>query len=403
MNSKPKLVALLITAGWLAVERPAYAQLNIAGADGSDGELATPPRSATLFIQTIDLSQAVTGNWDDNNAANAGKGIYDPVKWAVVFKYSSVNIRTNTMIKFKNHPSHAPVIWLVSGDVVVAGTLDLSASAKSDTEPFGEPGPGGFRGAYYGQNFGFGPGAPLVLGIVGVYSQGYEAFGQRNDSVYGNSQIIPLIGGSGGSSQNGIQSFGGGGGGAILVASRTSVTIDGSITASGFGKEFVAWNGSSGAVRVLTSELTGKGVISAAFLGRIRLEALTYQGNLTSEPNTTVVLPDSPPLIWPRATAPEARIISVAGKNAPAEPLASLDLPSADINFQDDQPVDIVVETKNLDVAAALVNVRITPRNGAAKLVKAVYDSGTAAEARWVATTIIPQGFAVFQVRAVGP
>ena len=40
---------------------------------------------STGFLASVevDLSQAVTGAWDANNAANAGKGVYDPSKWAV--------------------------------------------------------------------------------------------------------------------------------------------------------------------------------------------------------------------------------------------------------------------------------------------------------------------------------
>ena len=78
--------------------------LTIPGADGSDDAL-------NVTVSTnIDLSLAVTGAWDANNAANAGKGIYDASKWAVVFKYSSVNIAPGATVTFSNHPSRAPVV-----------------------------------------------------------------------------------------------------------------------------------------------------------------------------------------------------------------------------------------------------------------------------------------------------
>lgn len=57
--------------------------------DGTDGALVISANTV------IDLSQAITGNWDTNNAANSGKGVYDPAKWAVVFKYTSVTINLN--------------------------------------------------------------------------------------------------------------------------------------------------------------------------------------------------------------------------------------------------------------------------------------------------------------------
>ncbi len=79
----------------------AMAQITVPGSDGSDGELHITEST------TIDLSDAVTGKWDDDNAAHAGKGIYDPDKWAIVFKYTRVTIDSGRTLSFKNHPSRA--------------------------------------------------------------------------------------------------------------------------------------------------------------------------------------------------------------------------------------------------------------------------------------------------------
>lgn len=57
----------------------------VPGADGSDGTFN--PASSTV----VNLANAVTGTWDQ---PGAGAGVYDPDKWAVVFKYSSVNIES---------------------------------------------------------------------------------------------------------------------------------------------------------------------------------------------------------------------------------------------------------------------------------------------------------------------
>ena len=100
----------LLTAALLCAASAARAALSIPS-DGSDGAFS-PPASVE-----IDLSQATTGNWDASNAATPGKGRYDANKWAVVFKYSSVNTPAGVTVTFKNHPSYAPVIWLVSGSV----------------------------------------------------------------------------------------------------------------------------------------------------------------------------------------------------------------------------------------------------------------------------------------------
>ena len=161
MNTKSKLPLLLLTAAWLTFATTARAQLNIPGADGSDGVLETPPRSAKLTEVLVDLSLAVTGKWDQPST-DPGKGVYDPDKWAVVFKYSSVNIRTNTIIKFKNHPSRAPVVWLVSRDVIIDGEVNLNGNLYDGANPE-EPGPRGFRGGAgsvrgFSEGPGFGPG-----------------------------------------------------------------------------------------------------------------------------------------------------------------------------------------------------------------------------------------------------
>ena len=37
----------------------------------------------------IDLRNATVGKWDTNNSANAGSGVNDSQKWAIIFKYKS--------------------------------------------------------------------------------------------------------------------------------------------------------------------------------------------------------------------------------------------------------------------------------------------------------------------------
>ena len=180
MKTTSSIITAIITCTLMAAFVPSsLAQLNIPS-DGSDGALVI--NSDTV----IDLSQAVTGNWNDNNTAHSGNGIYDPNKWAVVFKYSSVNISGGT-VSFANHPTHAPVVWLVSGDVTINGNVSLDGGSVplNYTTP-AEPGPGGFRGGTVGM-YGFGPGG------------GYSGYGYYTSTYsYGNPQIVPLIGGSGG-------------------------------------------------------------------------------------------------------------------------------------------------------------------------------------------------------------
>ena len=118
---------------------------------------------------------------------------------------------------FSNHPSRAPVVWLVNGDVTVNGTLNLDGKNGDTLDSLPkEPGPGGFRGAAYamapvGVGAGLGPGGSL--GANGVYN-------------YGNSKIIPLIGGSGGAGRTAFgEGSGSGAGGAILIAAANTMPV----------------------------------------------------------------------------------------------------------------------------------------------------------------------------------
>jgi hypothetical protein len=253
--------------------------------DGSDGVFA-PAASVE-----VDLGQAVTGVWDANNAANAGKGIYDPAKWAVVFKFSSINIPADVTVTFKNHPSRAPVVWLVSGNVTIAGTVDLTGKAGT-FEPFGrqvpsEPGPGGFRG---------GP-----VSSVGSYGSGHgpgggsTAINATHLSAYGNSSILPLLGGSGNGSSLSNSGSGGGGSGGILIALALNLSLTGVIDARGAGFP----KGGAGAIRIIAEQVTGNGIaradhsIGGGYNGRIRVETPSLSPSLVTNPTTPAVPPNT--------------------------------------------------------------------------------------------------------------
>jgi hypothetical protein len=174
--------------------------------------------------------------------------------------------------------------------------------------------------------------------------------------------------------------------------------------------------GSGGGIRLIGEQITGHGRIDVASdnlvqvaigsPGRIRIETPNYTGNLQLFPSTIRVLPGSPPLIWPRDTAPVARIVSVAGQPVRNDPIANLapipSAPDADVNFQTDQDVEIVIETKNIVPNNAKVNARVTARNGGAFLVPATFSTGDTSAAIWIATTKMAPGFAAIQARAVG-
>jgi len=368
-------------------EAVSCAQLVVPGANGSDGVF-----SPTENI-VIDLSKATEGKWDTDNFGNQGNGVYDGEKWAVVFKYSSVNIPAGVTVSFSPNASRAPVVWLISGDVQINGKIVVRNA-------------GAFRGGRtrnvrLTESAGYGWGGGQLDAGQALYAK-----------AYGNSSIIPLIGGSGGagrSDNGGGQFYATAGGGAILIACGGSMLINGSIDADADHAN-AGGNGSGGAIRLVASALSGAGSLTAiggprfrfGGDGRIRLEALSVTGTLVSEPETSFFTPRNPVQLWPEDTAPFTRIVSVGGAPVGNDPKALLGLPGADVNLEVNAPVPIIIETKNLPINSS-VSARITPWEGPYVWVPAAFTSGTAEQALWTATYNLPKGFNAIQVRAVAP
>jgi hypothetical protein len=96
-----------------------------------------------------------------------------------------------------NHYSHAPVVWLVQGNVTINGIVSLSgnngtSSAPGEYTPT-EPGPGGFRGGALdlsiGYGDGFGPGGGTTSGNTGgTYQTSYV---RKRDCAYAGSRRLP--------------------------------------------------------------------------------------------------------------------------------------------------------------------------------------------------------------------
>ncbi|MFN7085508.1 MAG: hypothetical protein ACK4N4_02630 [Burkholderiales bacterium] len=265
-----------------------------------------------------------------NSGSTGADGAFNPtVSTAVqlppsgIFNFTSVNIPAGVTVRFTKNATNTPVVILASGDVAIAGTLDVSGAtapstgsggdgAIGDDGALGAGGPGGgdggrggnpgpiFTAASYGGT-GLGPGgggAGMSSGIVvfggggagfataggnnNGFSNGYNATrgntGGLGGSAYGSAQLLPLIGGSGGGGGTGGSTFfgsgGGGGGGAILIAASGTVNITGSLLANGGagglsrgGGFNIAGGGggggSGGAIRIIATTLAGNGAISA--------------------------------------------------------------------------------------------------------------------------------------------
>jgi hypothetical protein len=383
-----KILPLALLLGSLV---PLSAQL-IIPSDGSDGTF-NPTENIV-----VDLSLAQTAVWTTPvPGPSMGFGTYDAEKWAIVFKYASVNIPEGVTVTFKNHPSHAPVVWLVQGSVTIDGHLNLDGQPGiSGPEALfpPEPGPGGFRGAAVGPagiGSGLGPGG------------GTPFTHASHNTTYGNPQIIPLIGGSGGGGHsNG--SAGSGGGGAILIAAATNIMIDGRISVLGGAR--TVYGGSSGSIRLVADQVTGSGALDATSqtsgFGRIRIEANMLSTALNTTPSTIGVSPGVSPTIFQAASDPTVRIVSVDGVPSPPDPTAPL-ISSADIAIEKNTAVTIVIETRNFATAGSVVSIRRADKFGNTLNANASFASGDATMALWEANVVLTPGFTTLQARATAP
>ena len=418
------LLRCLLTSAVLLVSLPLRAAIVVPGADGSDGPLLITTNTE------IDLSNAVDGAWDANNSANAGRGIYDPTKWAVVFKYSSVTINAGATVKFKNHHTRAPVVWLVNGNVTIDGTVSLDGQQGVDFPGLAEPGPGGFRGGMIftdgvGFGAGFGPGGGQ-RGPGWPVGGSYGTLGLKNNSsatpspTYGNPSLIPLIGGSGGGAHSdrdsGIPLGGGAGGGAFLLASAGTVAVAGEIRSTGGAGRTAG--GSGGGIRLVASALSGSGKINAlggtinnwnaGGQGRIRLERVAGNSTFVIVPSPSVIqLTDtSTALLWPPVSAPQVEVVSIGASVAPADPSASFDNLPADFVIADVTTTPVVIKTTNVEQASQ-VKVRVTPRtNGNYTEVDATVSQVVSTNPlviNWTATLPVSTGASAVIVRVIRP
>lgn len=235
MNSfmRQSLGIVVATLGLIFLPEVASPQAFISGSTGADGAF-NPACGSVPCTFTVDLKQKTSG----------------------IFNYTTVNIPSGVTVNFTRNLSNAPVTMLATGDVTIAGTIDVRGSNAQGGIP-GRGGPGGFDGGLGGADLGVpsngspglgpggGEGGRLNTGIYPGYGAGggFSAPGASNGPVlggpsYGTHTLFPLIGGSGGGGGISLTAFsgpgGGGGGGGILIASTGTISlIDGVISADG--------------------------------------------------------------------------------------------------------------------------------------------------------------------------
>lgn len=348
------IVGCLAVTGW---STPAFAQATFdSTSDGTDGALdftGTAPGTTIMFDPTTFMPPLDAD----------GDGIYH---------FTTITIPVDVTIRLRADKVPGAMHWLAQGAVVIDGTLDLSGEdghppVSSQVFP-AIPGPGGFFGGlgrtpFSSKTNGFGPGGAIAFstqGTGGSYATpGFDGGAFGTPETYGNTFIMPLLGGSGGSGANigpglfEVGAGGGAGGGAILIASNDSISLTGTISSTG-GDGYdtpiinTFWydggTGSGGAVRLLAPVITGVGSISASGgiigpaqsglggLGRVRIESFDYlfTGTITGDFRRIRLTPNV--VFLPTQLTPAVRVLSIAGVPVPSSPMGSIIMPDVTIN-----------------------------------------------------------------------
>ncbi len=401
-----------------------------------------------LFWLTAHTAHA-QGNF--NSGSTGADGAFNPTQSqqiqlpeSGVFNYTTVNIPAGVTITYKRNSKNTPVTILASGNVTIAGTIDVSGgNGSTPSIPFGGGGlggPGGFDGgrggvvlsSFFSGVPGDGPGAgsggasnlvsPICRGGGGGYavSGGEETgCGNRGGSRYGAKTLLPLVGGSGGGG-GGAGSFtggsGGGGGGAVLIASSGTITFSngtGTISAKGgaagyngggncFGSQGGGGggSGSGGAIRLVANTITGVAILNAdagtAFCGvgggygYVRTEAFNFNGfNVDSSPKEFTI---GQPGLVTLANVPTLRINSVGGVNSPASPSGTFHAtPDITLPTTQTNPVAVALQAANIPLGTT-IEVRLTPASGNPASVQSTPLTGTVAASTATASVTLPAG-----------
>jgi hypothetical protein len=384
--------ALALPVVWtVALTPPALAQTFNSGSTGADGVFA-PTTSTTLTLP-----------------ANG------------ILNFTTVSIPSGVTVRVARNAANMPVTLLATGNVSIAGTLDVSGTSGGNVmdgtflgSNGGAGGPGGFDGGNGANGVastiggtGLGPGG----GAAGA-GAGYAAAGGvvsptgTPGAPYGNAELLPLIGGSGGGGGDAplgsTSAGGGGGGGAILIASSGTITLTGTISArggSGGGGNNPGGGGSGGAIRLVATTITGAGgtldvrggsgnsgigiASGGGSVGRLRLEAYANSAvlNVNAVP-PSVALPSAVAL----AGGPTLTITAIGGVPTPTALTASFSTPDITLPAAIANPVTVTLAASNIPPGTAVTVVVNGQTGGSAAVVTTLTGTMTSSGATAVVT-----------------
>ena len=390
-----------------------------------------------------------------NSGSTGADGAFAPttsqsiaVPTSGTFNFTTVNIPSGVTITFTRNSTNSPLTILASGDVVIAGNINIDGQTATANGAGALGGPGGSSGGAGGYGFdqsfsgvpgdgpgGGGGGGGVPTGIAGAGGGGgfgsAGGTGQNAGSLngvagpkFGAATLLPLIGGSGGGGGGTINNArgggGGGGGGAILIASSGTITLSGTIFARGGSGSLIntssggGGGGAGGGVRLIANTLTGTGTINASGggggcyqscggtggQGYVRIEAYNYSGFTGATSPTNIASLSFPHPITP-PNSPSLRIASVGGVNAPASPGGSLqNVPDVIVPSSQPNPVTVALEGANIPVGT-VIQVTLTPSNGSRTTVQSSPLAGTVAASTGSASVNLPGGISVISASTI--
>jgi hypothetical protein len=358
-----------VLASLLLVCASARAQVN-SGSNGSDG--AFNPATNTVI-----------------NMADHPNGIY---------QYTSVTISNGVTVTFIPNANNSPVTWLVQNNVVINGTLDVSGQNGYNAGGTGAGGPGGGRGGNGGNQAtsgqGLGGGSAGCPANPGIYT-------------YGNTFLIPLLGGSGGGGYSCNNFGGGGGGGALLIAVSNTITVNGNVLANGgYNYPNDSGPGSGGAIRLVASKIIGSGIIGAygngpiSNNGRIRFD--TFENDFSGTVGGNFSQGYQPIIIPTSGQGTQLAVTSVGGVPVSASPTGVLSTPDAVVSAQQNNPIPVVVSCSNLPLNT-LITVTVKPSNGSPVSATGYNTTGTQSSSTATISISIPRaGGLIYATAATG-
>jgi hypothetical protein len=364
---------------------------------------------ALVQAQNTPFSSGSTGHEGALNVTAAGVTYFDPVAMNLnpvipgIFNFTTISVASGSTLKFTENKYHGAVYFLASGDVNIAGTLDLSGDASYGAINYASqrlPNAGG-SGGFSGGLGGFGVNAPLAGNGPGGGAAVTSTSNGIGGSNASNQFLVPLFGGGGGGGATPSGAIGGGGGGALLIAGSTTITVTGSILATGgigYGGNFgESGAGGGGSIRLVSNSIGGSGTVNvkggiappynqgAEFGqdGLARFESNDLSGISVTGP-TNRSLPFG--LNLPTTGPPTIKVVSINGQAINSNPFS---FPDTTINSS--SAVPFVIQAQNIPVGT-IAKIYIFSEAGPDQVINIGPLVGTAASSTATANITYPAG-----------